>query len=298
MGLVRRLWPRFLLLRTLMVGCAVGAGQLDGNERSHGEIAEILAASIARLARDLRAPLIVLKEFPARYRDSLQCFVRHGFTRVPSMPNTRLNIEYDGFEGYMNKALGREMRRNLRRKFKATNEALPLELTVIGDATPIIKQIYPLYLQVYERSSLHFEKLTEDFFCNLGRFMPEKTRFFVWRQGERIVAFMLCLLDGDNVRAEYIGMDYPVALDLHLYFHSFRDVVSWAMANGFKWYCSSALNYDPKLHLKHSLDPLDLYVKHTSKVINAILRRVLPLLEPTRYDKTLRKFPNYSDLWA
>ena len=74
--------------------------------------------------------------------------------------------------------------------------------------------------------------------------------------------------------------------------------VSWGIANGFKWYRSSALNYDPKFHLKHSLDPLDLYVRHTSKFINPILRRLLPLLEPTRNDKTLPKFSNYANLWA
>ena len=66
---------------------------------------------------------------------------------------------------------------------------------------------------------------------------------------------------------------------------------AWAIANGFKWYRSSALNYDPKFNLKHSLDPLDLYVKHTSKFINPIFRRLLPLLEPTRNDKPYRSSP-------
>jgi len=57
------------------------------------------------------------------------------------------------------------------------------------------------------------------------------------------------------------------------------------------------LNYDPKLHFRHRLDPLDLYVKHTSRILNAALRLALPWLEPTRYDRTLRKFPNYIELW-
>jgi hypothetical protein len=38
--------------------------------------------------------MIVFKEFSAQYRESLQCLVDHGFARVPSMPNTRLNIDY------------------------------------------------------------------------------------------------------------------------------------------------------------------------------------------------------------
>jgi hypothetical protein len=110
-------------MRTLMVGCAADEGHLDGAEQLHRANAEILAASITRLAREMNAPLIVLKEFSAQYRDSLQRLVHHGFARVPSMPNTRLNIDYANFNDYMNKALGQEMRRNLRRKFKAAEEA-------------------------------------------------------------------------------------------------------------------------------------------------------------------------------
>jgi hypothetical protein len=95
-----------------------------------------------------------------------------------------------------------------------------------------------------------------------------------------------------------LGLDYSVALDLHLYFHTLRDIIQWAMANGYKWYCSSALNYDPKLHLKCRLEPLDLYVSHTSRVINFFLGIFLPWLEPTRNDKTLSQFANHADLWG
>jgi hypothetical protein len=81
-------------------------------------------------------------------------------------------------------------------------------------------------------------------------------------------------------------------LQLHLYHYVFRDLVRWGMTNGYKWFQSSGLNYDPKLHLRFRLLPLDLYVKHASSVINMLLRLALPWLEPTRYDKTLKKFPN------
>ncbi len=78
----------------------------------------------------------------------------------------------------------------------------------------------------------------------------------------------------------------------------FGVVVRWAIANGYESFRSSALNYDPKLHLRHLLDPLDLYVRHTSAPINALLKHILPALEPTRYDETLAKFRNYQELWA
>jgi predicted N-acyltransferase len=127
--------------------------------------------------------MIVLKEFPAKYREPLRCFLHSGFSRVPSLPMTRLNIDYLSFADYMNRALNSATRRKLRRKFLATAQAPPIEMSVVTDVAPIIDDVYPLYIQVYERSKLHFEKLTREFFCGLGRLMPEIVRFFVWRLG-------------------------------------------------------------------------------------------------------------------
>jgi hypothetical protein len=56
-------------------------------------MAEILCREIVNLARSCRAQLIVLKEFSARYRPVLDCFVRHSFARARSMPMMTLNIE-------------------------------------------------------------------------------------------------------------------------------------------------------------------------------------------------------------
>lgn len=295
---IRRLWPRFMRMRTLMVGCVAGEGHLDGTERRGPLLAEQLAALITDHARALRAQLVVLKEFPSRYRPALACFLDKGFSRIPSMPMTRLSIDYASFDDYVKHALSGKTRRDLRKKFQAAEQEAALELSITNDVTPFVEEIYPLYLQVYERSKLHFEKLTEQYFCELGRRMGDKVQFFLWRRNGKIVAFATCMTQGDALYAEYVGLDYEVALKLHLYHYAFRDVVSWAIANGYKWFRSSGLNYDPKFHLRHLLDPLDLYVRHTSGTINAIMKRLLPLLEPTRHDKTLAKFSNYHELWA
>jgi hypothetical protein len=295
---VRCAWPRFLKMRTLMVGCVAGEGHLDGDEPSLGSNAELLAAAVVTHGHDLKARLIVLKEFPAKYREPLRSFLSHGFTRVPSLPMTRLDINYSSFEDYMNRALNSATRRKLRKKFRASALVPAIEMSVVNDVAPVIDDLYPLYLQVYERSKLHFEKLTKEYFCGLGRLMPDKVRFFVWRQEGRQIAFTLCMIEGDALYAEYIGLDYKVALDLHLYHYAVRDMTSWAIANGYKWLRSSGLNYDPKLHLRHLLDPIDLYVRHTSLIANTVLKRILPLIEPTRYDPTLKKFPNYAELWG
>src|SRR5262249_56183254 len=119
-----------------------------------------------------------------------------------------------------------------------------IQMRVVDDVTPVIGQVYPLYLQVYRRSKLHFEKLTETYFCELGRRMADKVRFFLWRQNGRVVAFSVCMIQRDAIYAEYIGLDYDGALDLHLYHHAFRDMASWGSANGDKWVRTRGLDSD------------------------------------------------------
>src|SRR5207302_8804995 len=102
-------------------------------------------------------------------------------------------------------------------------------------------------------------------------------------------------------RTSYVdsfGRDYSVALDLHLYCCSLRDMLRWAIENRLTFYCSSPLNYEPKLHIGCDLAPLDLYVRHTQPLLNPIFRRVVRLLEPTRHDPVLPKFSNAAELYA
>ena len=61
----------------------------------------MLASAIVEEARKLKTRLVVLKEFPAKYRSVLECFVDDDFTRIPSLPNVMLNIDYSSFEEYM-----------------------------------------------------------------------------------------------------------------------------------------------------------------------------------------------------
>ena len=70
----------------------------------------------------------------------------------------------------------------------------------------------------------------------------------------------------------------------------------WALAHGLKHYYSSPFNYDPKLHLRMELVPLDLYARHTSPLINLALRWFAPLAAPTRQEPLLRRFPNAARL--
>ena len=143
---------------------------------------------------------------------------------------------------------------------------------------------------------MKFERLTKDYFCSSdSKCRNGRVSLSGGRTG-KVIAFSLCMVHDETIYDECLGLDYSSRLDLHLYFYTLRDIITWAMEQGLKNYCSSPLNYDPKLHLGCDLVPLDLYVMHTSSFLNPIFRRAVKFLEPTRHDPVLRRFSNAHQL--
>src|ERR1700719_146606 len=120
---VRKVFPRFLTMRVLMVGCAAGEGHLGAcDAKDQLWLAEGLHGTLRNYARQNKASLVVLKDFPANSRPALATFSANGYTRVPSMPMTRLALDYQSFDEYLSK-LSYATRKGLRRKFRKTERA-------------------------------------------------------------------------------------------------------------------------------------------------------------------------------
>jgi predicted N-acyltransferase len=293
---IRKVFPHFLTMRVLMIGCGAGTGDLGVcDEKDESWVANALQAALRIYAKQNKASLVVFKDFPAKYRSPFETLVSNAYARIPSMPMTRLALPYANWDEYF-ATLSKATRKDLRRKFRKSERGPKIEMEVVNEVGPLVNEIYPLYLAVHDRSPLKFETLTKDYFRGVGQRMPERARFFLWRQNGKIVAFSFCLVCGDAIYDECIGLDYSVALDLHLYFYTLRDIISWSLQQGLKYYYSNPLNYEPKLHLDCELVPLDLYIMHTNSLLNPIFRRVIKYLGPTRHDPVLRKFSNANQL--
>jgi len=180
---VRQRFPRFLTMRLLMIGNAAGEGHLSAcAPEDEPWVAQALREVLPVFARQAKASLIVFKDFPASYRDTLADLTRTDFTRVPSMPMTELALAFRDFDHYVS-TLGASTRKDLRRKFRKIAAADPITVDVVTDLTSHVDEVYPFYLQVHERSPMKFERLTKEYLSELGRRMPDRVRFFIWQIG-------------------------------------------------------------------------------------------------------------------
>lgn len=320
---IRKVWPRFLNLRMLMLGCTAGEAHLavgPSSEYSRTNILDCLFDGINSFSRFAKVQIITFKDFARSDKFTIQPPAeRKGFIFMPSFPATSIPLhQYKSFDDYLQHRLGKAMRKNLRRKFRHVETILwrdgltgsvtehpahadnstKLIFEVSDNVEHCVDEVHALYQQVFQRSKFRFEELTPSYFVELGRRMPDRARFFLWRCAKTgdLVACSACMVHDGTLYDNYLGLDYKVALDWHLYFVTIRDVMSWAISQGVRQYYSTPLNYEPKLHLKFDLAPLDLYVRHVSDWVNPFFARIAPMLEPTRYDRFLRKFSNFSDL--
>lgn len=149
---IRKVFPRFLMMRTLMVGCIAGEGHLPVSSRiSAAEIGKTLAANTVRHAKALKASLVVMKEFPAKYREALNPLLNTGFAWVPSMPAVSLDVAHSSFDELMQKELRANARRHLKKNLAITKGA-GITMRVTADPGKVLEDIHRLYLQVFEKS--------------------------------------------------------------------------------------------------------------------------------------------------
>jgi len=293
---IRKIFPRFLRLKMLMVGCAAGEGRIGAEPEDRRWTVETLREPLLRLARTEKAAIVVWKDFPTDYRTPMAALKegsrKTAHVQIPSMPATSMNLDFKNFDEYLARRLSRTMRKNLRRKFKTLDKAPPLEFSATTDLGDDAEAALALYLQVFQRSRLQFEKLNVQFLRQLTERMPDRVRYFLWKQEGRLVAFSICLVHDGALYDEYLGLDYRVALDLHLYFVTFRDILSWALKQGLKSYHSTPLNYDPKFHLDFELEPLDLYFALSWPWLNSLAHPIMRHMGPAATEPILARFAN------
>ena len=291
----RKRWPHLLTAPILMVGNPAGEGRIDGDQPW---VPRALCEALIAFSQHAGVALTLLKDFPAEYRPPFRAFTERGFVRLPGLPSARLSLDFTGFEAFVAQRLSKSYRKSLRRKWRAISRRPPVTMTLVDDARAVIDDVFPLHLQVYARAERTFEALTPEYLLGLQERLPDKVRCFVWRQRGKVVAFNLCLVHGETLYDLDVGFDYEVALDLHLYFSTWRDVVEWCLRQGIRTYHGGPLSYDPKLHLGFELVPQDLYVRHAWGPLGPLLRVAARWLGPVPHEPLLKRFSNYSALFG
>jgi len=84
-------------------------------------------------------------------------------------------------------------------------------------------------------------------------------------------------------------MDYGAAYKYHLYFITFRDIITWCIKNNVRSYETGALNYDPKKRLDFKFMPQYIYARTKNLFINKLFGLLIMLIKPENFEESIKR---------
>ena len=274
---VRRVLPRFLTLKLACLGSPeTECGRIGFHPSvaaaDRPAVAASLLAAFEAMAAAEGASLLGVKDVPDDQRELWDATAPH-YSPLPGMAGSTLDIDFTSIDAYLAR-LSKESRKDMRRKLKA---AADVRVEYHTDVVAELPRIFELYRATKNRSDFQFEELTGAYFTGVLRHMPGRAVMAMYYAGDRLIAANLLLKDEASLLDKFFCSG-DEARAYNLYFVSWFENLRYCLAHGYRTYRSGQASYANKRRLKSRFEPNTMYFRHRRRTINALLKRIAPLL--------------------
>ena len=269
-------WQHWLQPNTCFIGTTVSEYTLLNHHINVEQLADNLKATYAKqypflIVKDLPLASPLLNEKDNQYSQQLISSLKNrGFIEVEGQALAWVPINFTSIDDLFTR-FSYSRRKNFRRKLKA-REKLAINILQSGDDCffddTILDKYYQLYLNVYQQSEVHFDLLTKPFFIQLLQNKAAQARIFTYHYKGELIGFNICFVVNNMLIDKYIGLVYPQARDLNLYYISWFINLEYALQQGFSHYIAGWT--DPEV--KASLGASFTLTKHLVYIRNPLLR--------------------------
>ena len=272
-------WQHWLQPKTCFVGTTVSEYTLLTDKINANQLAKHLKITYAKqypfmIVKDLPLESPLLSEHDNHYSKQLIAALKEqGYIEVEGQALAWVPIDFIDINEIFSR-FSYSRRKNFRRKLKS-REKLDINVLHSGDECffnqAVQDEYYQLYLNVYQQSEVHFDLLTKSFFIQLLQSKAAKAHIFTYHNNGEFIGYNICFEVNNMLIDKYIGMVYPKARELNLYFVSWFFNLEYALQQGFNYYIAGWT--DPEV--KASLGAKFTFTKHLVYIRNPILRVIL-----------------------
>jgi hypothetical protein len=286
--------PRLLQLPVLAFGsplldrCDLGfAPGIGASDRAH-LLRTMLDALRAQAAKD-RVPLLGLKDVSdADMREFHPVLTGAGFARMTNVPMAHIDLPFDSEDAYLThlpEKTGSYLRRKLR--------TLPrIRVEYRSSVADIEAELHALYQATRTNSQVQygdFDELHPHYFETVLQSCGEKAKLMLCWSGDKLVSFQLFMVGTDEIAAKFVGMRYPDARELNLYFINWLMMFRLAFEQGIHKVRMGNTSYAVKMLLGGHLQKSWIYFRHLNPAVNWVFHRVAPLMDYEKNDPELRQ---------
>lgn len=284
-SVVRRVFPNFLYLHAFVVGTPIAiCKDLLGlrPDLSGDAYPRVLAAvmdEVVAHTRRLKLGMIIVKEITTALLPSVSPVLAQRFLLVESPATTYLYLGEPGRTTYKGRL--RKKYRTMMNARRAKLDEAGMRWEVTHDFAPHAEAMHPLYLNVLNRSKIRFETLSVEFFRQLPARLGKNALALLCWKGAQLVAFELVIRDEAWTHPVYLGIDYRFRDEGALYFNCIYRILDLIEQEGRAVVQLGQTSYPVKASIGAVVDRLYVGVHHTSGLLNAVLRKLAPMMFPS-----------------
>lgn len=268
---------------TLFAGTTVTeyTGYPHLNEKGCSEYVEKLVAE----ALDRKASLLIIKDLPQNspllskeenlIADRIMdiCAADKRFLVVEGQALAYVPIDFATIDEYLARC-GKKTRKDLRRKIRSRAN-LQVEAAPTGRIfhdQSLLNQMYEQYLNVYDQSQYHFDKLSRRFFEEILTNGKNGGIVFIYKDNDGdIIGYNICFEHNNMLVDKYVGFEYPAAREANLYFVSWFHNLEYCLERGLSHYIAGWTDPAVKAYLGASFTS----TRHAVFIRNSLLRAIL-----------------------
>jgi predicted N-acyltransferase len=293
---IRKLWPSFLILRSVECGTPVALGNTisfaDGNRE---ELLFDLVEAAEQVAADLNVKVILFRDFYDDEIDFYDRFTDRGYKRIHNLPCTRLSIRWNSFDTYL-ASMRSQYRKRIQSRARAFS-ASGCKLEIVDDISSIRSDVFRLWQNVFDHAKEYKrERLTEAYLDEMDKRLGDRMRAVLAWKDEKLIGFIMLLYDADLLVPLFCGLDYAQNRETFVYFNMHYEVVREAIDAGMKEIDFGITTTLPKIDMGAVVRNQYMYMKHTNKIGNLIVPRLFDVMTPQPKIRSRRVFKTNDDI--
>ncbi len=267
--------------------CSLGfADELEASQR-----ASILAAMLHWLQQEAdkdRAAIMAVKSLGPEAAAFEAVFAAAGFAQVTSVPVVSLHVAHDSLDAYL-KSLKRQHRSYFRNKLKTLPQ---IRVEFRRSAAGLESELVRLYEATLSQSGVsygEFDRIGPDYFAAFLDRQGAGAQLMLFWHGDKLVSFHLFHAGERRIISNKMGMSYPEARELNLYFINWLQIIDFACARGIPEIEMGATTYAAKLLYGGQLERRWLHFRFRRGWLNRVAGPFHGLFDFERNDEELQK---------
>lgn len=263
---IKSWFPDFMAFRIVEVGyfTMIGQGLVVGDDADLPAVLQCLDGELVRIARLENADFLLYRDLPGQAYDRWHPHLSTlGYTPSTGFPNAVLPLRWTSIDDYLG-CLDSKTRLKFRNSRKL-GERFGIEVDVTGDFEALAPTLEALWNNVNANAKDYSrEQLNSAFFSASARELAGRSEIIRFRDGERLIGFMLNLIGAND----YIVLDWGVDYDYrhyreaNLYRAATLISLERAIELGKQRLELGITNYTPKQTLGAEIEPLAYFLKH------------------------------------